>query len=64
MVGYAKILLSISPIKNASFELLFLADPFYSTVIEFFPKQEVLQFQHDKSADVKKFVVTFIEEAW
>ena len=26
--------------------------------------EEILQFQVDRSAEVKKFVVAFIEEAW
>ena len=26
--------------------------------------KEILQFQLDKSVEVKKFVITFIEEAW
>ena len=38
-----------------------LTFPFFTN---FFSSQEVLQFQNDKSADVRKFVVGFIEEAW
>ena len=33
-------------------------------VTSFLPTQEVIAFQADNSPEVRKFVVTFMEEAW